>query len=79
MRLLLVEVLAGLLNACIEQGPVLHYELDILDGQFNDHTSDHRGLGADNLLDVLEENIAYMFLVVGVLRHNAVDDGMASH
>ena len=76
---LLVEELAGLLNASVEQRPVLHDEFDILDGQFNDHASDPGGPEADDLLDVLEEDRANLILVVGVLGHDGVDDGMAKH
>ena len=57
----------------------MHDELDILDGQVNKHTSDLGGLGADDLLDELVEDRANLVLVVGVLRHDGVDDGMASH
>ena len=76
---MLVEELAGLLNASVEQRPVLHNELDILDGQVNEHTSDLGGLGADDLLDELVEDRANLVLVVGVLGHDGVDDGVASH
>lgn len=76
---MLVEELAGLLNASVEQRPVLHNELDILDRQVNKHTSDLGGLGADDLLDVLVEDRANLVLVVGVLGHDGVDDGVASH
>ena len=57
----------------------MHNELDILDGQVNEHTSDLGGLGADDLLDELVENRANLVLVVGVLGHDGVDDGVASH
>ena len=63
---MLVEELAGLLNASVEQRPVLHNELNILDGQVNEHTSDLGGLGADDLLDELVEDRANLVLVVGV-------------
>ena len=76
---MLVEELAGLLNASVEQRPVLHDELDILDRQVNKHTSDLGGLGADDLLDVLVEDRADLVLVVGVLRHDIVEDELASH
>jgi len=77
--LLLVEELAGLLNASVKQRPVLHNELDVLDGQVNEHTSDLGGFGADDLLDVLVEDRANLVLVVGVLGHDGVDDGVACH
>ena len=76
---MLVEELAGLLNASVEQRPVLHDEFDILDGQVNDHASDLRGPGADDLLDVPVEDRANLVLVVGVLGYDGVDDGVASH
>ena len=76
---MLVEELAGLLNASVEQRPVLHNELDILDGQVNEHTSDLGGLGADDLLDELVKDRANLVLVIGVLGHDGVDDGVASH
>ena len=57
----------------------MHDELDILDRQVNKHTSDLGGLGADDLLDVLVEDRADLVLVVGVLGHDGVDDGVASH
>ena len=76
---MLVEELAGLLNASVEQRPVLHNELDILDGQVNEHTSDLGGLGADDLLDELVEDCANLVLVVGVLGHDGVEYLPASH
>ena len=76
---MLLEELAGLLNASVEERPVLHYELDIIDGQVDNHASDLGGLGSDDLLDVLVEDRANLVLVVGVLRHDGVDDGVASH
>ena len=42
---LLVEELAGLINAGFEQWPVLQNELDILDGQISYHASDFGGIG----------------------------------
>ena len=57
----------------------MHNELDILDGQVNEHTSDLGGLGADDLLDELVEDRANLVLVVGVLGHDGVDDGVACH
>ena len=48
----------------------------MLNGQVDDHTSDLWGHGADNLLDVLVDNRADLLLVVGVLGHNVVYDGI---
>ena len=52
----------------------MHNELDILNRQVNEHTSDLGSLGADNLLDVFVENSADLILVVRVLRHDGVYD-----
>ena len=68
-----------MLNSSVEQRKVLHNELDILDGQVNEHASDLGGLGTDDLLDVLVEDRTNLVLVVRVLRHNDVEDGVASH
>jgi len=57
----------------------LHNELDVLDGQIDEHTSDLGGLVADDLLNVLVEDCADLVLVVGVLGHDGVDDGVAGH
>ena len=76
--MLLVEELAGLLNASVEQRPVLHNKLDILDGQVNDHASHLGCLEASHLLDVLVEDRADLFFVVRVLWHYVVDYGVAN-
>ena len=57
----------------------MHNELDILNGQVNEHTSDLGGLGANDLLNELVENRANLVLIVGVLGHDGVDDGVAIH
>ena len=76
---MLVEELAGLLDAGVQKRPVLHDELDVLDGQIDEHTGDLGGLVAHNLLDVLVEDRANLVLVVGVLRDDGVDYGVACH
>ena len=67
---LLSDELAGLLDTGLKQREVLHDELDVLDGQIDEHTGDLGGLlGSDELVDVLVEDGADLGAVVGVLRH----------
>ena len=57
----------------------MHNELDVLDGQVNDHASDLGGPGADETLDKVVEDRANLVLVVRILRHDGFDNGVASH
>ena len=69
-----VEHLDGLLYAVVEKRPVLHEQLDLLDGKFNQNTRD-RDLESPwyrDIFNVLVDNIAYLVFVVWVLRRNSV-------
>ena len=57
----------------------MHYELNFLDGQVHENTIDPRGLEADNLPKVLEENFTNLFLKAVVPGHVFVNDRLTSH
>ena len=68
----------GLLSASLQKCVVLHDEPDLLDGQLDDHLSDFGGaLFTDDLCIVLDEDLADLVTVVGVLRHDCWQDLLA--
>ena len=76
---LVVKQLRGLLDTSLEERPVLHDQLDVLNGQIDQHTSDLWSLCADEIVDMLVQYRANLVFVVRVLGHNCRDDLMASH
>ena len=79
LLLLLLEKVASLHDTRVEERPILHDKLDILDGQVDEHTSDLWGLWSNNLGDVLVEDSADLILVVGVLGYDSRDDRVTGH
>lgn len=63
----------------LEQIVVLEDELDVVDGQVNEHTGDFRGLWPDQLSDKLIEDGTDLVLVVGVLRNDSWQNHVGSH
>ena len=79
LLLLLLEKVASLHDTRVEERPILHDKLDILDGQVDQHASDLRSLWSHNLGDVLVEDSADLILVVGVLGYDSRDDRVTGH
>ena len=72
---LLSDELAGLLYTSLEERPVLHDELDVIDRQINDHTSDLRStFGSNNLFNELVKDGTNLGAVVRVTVYDGRQD-----
>jgi hypothetical protein len=76
---LLVEEAKGLTDLLVELGEVVEVGLDLFDVKIDEHTSDlGSSVGADELLDVVENEVTNHGLVVRVLRNDGGDEGETS-
>ena len=66
-----------MLHASLEQRPILHDQLDVLDRQIDKHASDLGGLGSNQAVDVIVEHCADLILVVRIFCDHSGEDLLA--
>lgn len=76
---LLGEEVSCLANTSLEQIVILHDELNIVNWQIDEHTSNLGSFRADNLVNVFVENGTNLILVVRVLWNNSWEDRIGGH
>ena len=66
-----------MLHTSLEQRPILHDQLDVLDRQIDEHASDLGGLGSNQAVDVIVEHCADLILVVRIFCDHSGEDLLA--